>query len=305
MTLQPYNQTKLYGLDKYFNQFKDLYKSNKLPNKILLSGSKGTGKSTLAYHLINYIFSFHEENPYKTKDFMINDENQSFRLIQQNVNPNFTLLDVTLEKKNIDIKQVRQLIIDMTKTSFNTKPRFVLIDNIEFLNLNSINALLKILEEPSENTYFILINNCVKILSTLKSRCLEFKITLSNFESLNVAKKLTDTNIDEQINKDLINYYFTPGKIYNLIKFSNEFDINIKNLGLKDLIYLIIDQRYYNKDSSIRNLIFELIEFYLRYNLDSKFSTYNYFIRKIENLKKFNLDQESFFLELKSKMLNE
>ena len=193
----------------------------------------------------------------------------------------------------------------MAKTSFNTKPRFVLIDNIEFLNLNSINALLKILEEPSENTYFILINNCVKILSTLKSRCLEFKITLSNFESLNVAKKLTDTNIDEQINKDLINYYFTPGKIYNLIKFSNEFDINIKNLGLKDLIYLIIDQRYYKKDSSIRNLIFELIEFYLRYNLNSKFSTYNYFIRKIENLKKFNLDQESFFLELKSKMLNE
>ena len=305
MNLQPYNQTKLYGLDKYFNQFKDLYKSKKLPNKILLSGPKGTGKSTLAYHLINYIFSLHEENPYKTKDFMINDENQSFRLIQQNVNPNFTLLDVTPEKKNIDIKQVRQLITNMTKTSLNTKPRFVLIDNIEFLNLNSINALLKILEEPSENTYFILINNCIKILSTLKSRCLEFKITLSNLESLNVAKKLIDTNIDEQINKDLINYYFTPGKIYNLIKFSNEFDIDIKNLGLKDLIYLIIDQRYYKKDSSIRYLIFELIEFYLRYNLNSKFSTYNYFIRKIENLKRFNLDQESFFLELKSKMLNE
>ena len=305
MNLQPYNQTKLYGLDKYFNQFKDLYKSNKLPNKILLSGPKGTGKSTLAYHLINYVFSLHEENPYKTKDFMISNENQSFRLIQQNVNPNFTLLDVTQEKKNIDIKQVRQLITNMTKTSLNTKPRFVLIDNIEFLNLNSINALLKILEEPSKNTYFILINNCVKILSTLKSRCLEFKITLSNLESLNVAKKLIDTNIDEQINKDLINYYFTPGKIYNLIKFSNEFDIDIKNLGLKDLIYLIIDQRYYKKDSSIRYLIFELIEFYLRYNLNSKFSTYNYFIRKIENLKKFNLDQESFFLELKSKMLNE
>ena len=187
MTLQPYNQTKLYGLDKYFNQFKDLYKSNKLPNKILLSGPKGTGKSTLAYHLINYVFSLHEENPYKTKDFMISNENQSFRLIQQNVNPNFTLLDVTSEKKNIDIKQVRQLITNMTKTSLNTKPRFVLIDNIEFLNLNSINALLKILEEPSKNTYFILINNCVKILSTLKSRCLEFKITLSNLESLNVA----------------------------------------------------------------------------------------------------------------------
>jgi DNA polymerase-3 subunit delta' len=67
---------------------------------------------------------------------MISDENHSFRLIQQNVNPNFTLLDVTPEKKNIDIKQVRELITNMTKTSLNTKPRFVLIDNIEFLNFN-------------------------------------------------------------------------------------------------------------------------------------------------------------------------
>ena len=98
-------------------------------------------------------------------------------------------------------------------------------------------------------------------------------------------------------------FYKSDLKGYDII--SNEFDIDIKNLGLKDLIYLIIDQRYYKKDSSIRYLIFELIEFYLRYNLNSKFSTYNYFIRKIENLKRFNLDQESFFLELKSKMLNE
>ena len=45
-----------------------------------------------------------------------------------------------------------------------------------------------------------------------------------------------------------------------------------KSISGFDLIYLIIDQRYYKKDSSIRYLIFELIEFYLRYNLNSKFS---------------------------------
>ena len=305
MTLQPYNQTTLYGLDKYFNQFKDLYKSNKLPNKILLSGSKGTGKSTLAYHLINYIFSLYEENPYKTEDFMINDENQSFRLIQQNVNPNFTLLDVTLEKKNIDIKQVRQLIIDMTKTSFNTKPRFVLIDNIEFLNLNSINALLKILEEPSENTYFILINNCVKILSTLKSRCLEFKITLSNFESLNIAKKLIDTNIDEQINKDLINYYFTPGKIYNLVKFSNENKINLKSINLEKFLTFIIQENYYKKESPIKYMVFDFVELLLKKKINiGNLNFINKFLKKIGNTKKLNLDEESLFIELDSKILN-
>ena len=43
--------------------------------------------------------------------------------------------------------------------------------------------LLKILEEPSPNTYFILINNNKKVLPTLLSRCINFKISLSNKEN--------------------------------------------------------------------------------------------------------------------------
>ena len=57
------------------------------------------------------------------------------------------------DKKFIDINQIRSLNINLNKSSFNNKPRFVLIDNIEFLNKNSINALLKILEEPNENVH--------------------------------------------------------------------------------------------------------------------------------------------------------
>ena len=63
------------------------------------------------------------------------------------------------KKKNIDINQIRELITNLNKFSFNNKKRFVLIDNIELLNLNSVNALLKILEEPNDNINFILINN--------------------------------------------------------------------------------------------------------------------------------------------------
>ena len=44
-------------------------------------------------------------------------------------------------KKKIDIDQIRNLINNLNKSSLNSKPRFVLIDNIEYLNLNSINAL--------------------------------------------------------------------------------------------------------------------------------------------------------------------
>ena len=90
--------------------------------------------------------------------FKINDDNQSFKTILNKSNPNFFLIDINADKKFIDINQIRDLISKLNKSAFNYKPRFILVDNIEFLNLNSVNALLKILEEPSTNTYFILIN---------------------------------------------------------------------------------------------------------------------------------------------------
>ena len=55
--MKPFIQTKLFGLDKYFNEIANIYQNKNLPNKIILSGSKGLGKCTLAYHIINYIFS--------------------------------------------------------------------------------------------------------------------------------------------------------------------------------------------------------------------------------------------------------
>ena len=135
-----------------------LYEDNNLPNKILLSGQKGLGKSTLAYHLVNYVLSKDEEFTYDIKKFEINEKNHSFKTTLNKSNPNLNIIDISLEKKFIDISQIRELILNLNKSSFNKKPRFVLIDNVEFLNLNSVNALLKVLEEPTSNVHFILIN---------------------------------------------------------------------------------------------------------------------------------------------------
>ena len=206
MNLLPNNQIELYGLRNYLTELIKLYKNKSLPNKILLSGQKGIGKCTLAYHLINFILSSNEEFPYDDKNFFINRENRSYKLIQNGSNINFALVDVLLEKKSIDISQIRSLISNLNKSSLSSKPRLVLIDNIEFLNINSINALLKIIEEPNEGVFFILINNNKKILETLKSRCLNFKISLSHSMSLEVINKLLDEKVYNIINKDLLRY---------------------------------------------------------------------------------------------------
>ena len=71
------NQTKLHGYDKFFKNLTDLYIDKKLPKKIILSGPKGIGKSTLSYHLVNYIFSADEKNKYDVKNLRINDTNRS------------------------------------------------------------------------------------------------------------------------------------------------------------------------------------------------------------------------------------
>ena len=195
MNLNPSNQLSLFGHHNDLQNFINLYLDKRLPNKILLSGEKGIGKSTLAYHLVNFILSTDEDLPYDVKNFVINPENKSFKLIINKSNPNFISIDIIDEKKSIDINQIRNLISTLNKSSFNNKPRFVLIDNIELLNINSVNALLKILEEPNDNIYFILINNNKKILPTLKSRCLNFKIQLSSSQSSDIINQILNDNV--------------------------------------------------------------------------------------------------------------
>ena len=216
---------------------------------------------------------------------------------------------MTNEKKFIDINQIRELIYKLNKSSFNNKPRFVLIDNIEHLNLNSINSLLKILEEPPANVFFILINNSnEKILPTLNSRCINFKISLSKGENLSVANNLLNGNINELINEDLINYYSTPGTIYNLAMFAQENKYDLSNIDLKEFIKLIIKDNLFKKNNLIKHFIFDFIELYFS-KIDRSFfldinSKYNYFLKKISDTKKFNLDEESLFIDFEEEILN-
>ena len=308
MNLEPSSQLNLFSHKEEFQKLINLYKNNNLPNKILFSGEKGIGKCTLAYHLINYILSSNEDFSYDIDNLKIIPDNKSFKLVENKSNPNFILVDIQEEKKNIDISQIRNLILTLNKSSFNTKPRFVLIDNIELLNINAVNALLKILEEPNDNINFILINNNKRILPTLKSRCLNFKIQLTSNQSIEIANKILDDNYNEFINEDLVNNYSTPGEIVNLINFANKNNIDLIKNNLKDFLKMIIMEKLYKKNNSIKDLIYSLMELYFRKNVSvtniKLINSYNYFLKKIENTKTFNLDEETLFMEFEDSILN-
>ena len=114
--------------------------------------------------------------------------------------------------KNAKIENIRELKNQLLKSPLSGKKRFVILDDVECFNNNSLNALLKIIEEPSEKNYFILINNNSKpLLETIKSRCLEIKIILSSKQKDRIKSSLFD--------------YFNQKMIFN----NNSLDISPGN----------------------------------------------------------------------------
>ena len=110
------------------------------------------------------------------------------------------------------------------------------------------------------------------------------------------------------INEEIIGIYSTPGSILNLIDYANKNDVNLKQINLKDFIKKIIIEKKYKKDQYIKYLLYSLIEIYFRKNVSVKdiklLKIYNYFLKKINNTKIFNLDDETLLIEFEDRVLN-
>ena len=143
--IKPINQLSLFGYESYFEFFDKLYRKNKLPNSMLLSGQKGLGKSTFAYHFINHLLSKDENYIYDRKNFLIDPNNSTYNLIQAGTHTNLFILD-SVNYDNIKIEQIRRLLLFLNKSSYYKGLKIVLLDNAENLNINSSNALLKAIE---------------------------------------------------------------------------------------------------------------------------------------------------------------
>ena len=302
---------KLYGYDNLFLEFDNLLNNNLLPNKILLSGANGIGKYTFAVHFINYVLSKNEDDSYSFKSKQININNKSFKLMNNSTHPNFSLINLKINKKNIEIDQIRNIINYSQKSSFNQNKRFILIDNIELLTKSASNSLLKLLEEPPENLYFILIHdNSYRILETIKSRSINFKINFTNKSIIEITEKIMGEEDFSNINNTYLKMYNSIGDLVFLNNFAKKYEINIKSYTVKELLNYIISKKLYKKDPELNIFIYKLIHFLLfetfYLSKDNKiYDLYKYFILKMNNTIKYNLDIESLFFEFKNTLINE
>ena len=251
-------ETKIYGYSDFFKLFLNLDLNNNVPNKFIISGRKGIGKLTFAHHLINYLLSKNEDSKYDKNNYEINIKNRSFKLVRNNTHPNFYSIDTDEGKKNIGIDQIRKSFDFINRSSFNNKCRIILINNTEYLNNNSSNALLKILEEPNNNTYFILISHQLSnILPTIRSRCIKFYFKNPSKDIFHEIIK--NENIDLNNNDIDFLYLLSNGSPGTAIKISTD--------KMNDLYNSIIDITIPNKND-LSKKIFALSEYVSNFTND-------------------------------------
>ena len=257
LNFNPKKTTRLFGLENEFNFLKNMISSDKFPKTLMLTGNRGVGKSTMISHLMHYYF---DKKTYNENENTFADESVFLNQFIENLFPNILYLNGS-DYRNVRIDDIRKIINDLNKSPIKRDKRFIILDDIDSFNINSLNALLKIIEDPGKNNFFILINNkSNKLLNTIKSRSIEIKIMINNQDRLSISTSLLK--------------YFNQGRIFdenlasstpgNFLKFNYIFNNNSLDINDKFLTNFSNILRIYKKEKDI--FYKEMLLFFVEYN---------------------------------------
>ena len=174
--------------------------SGRLSHGLLLCGEKGLGVNRFAWLLAADIIGATDVQPLK-----------------DGKNPQVISIKGEGASGMIRVDKIRQLNEDVSYSSIAGEKRVVIIHNCENFNTNSANELLKNLEEPkNDTTYILTTNNPRAILATIRSRCAVY--TLQSPSAGEVAEYFDARKADSSMVGSLMSIYGENiGKIENAI----------------------------------------------------------------------------------------
>ena len=303
---KPKEYLNLLGLDEKFNFLIKLYNLKKFPKVLMLTGKKGIGKYTLINHFLTYVF---DKDNYDSKNKIINNLTDFYKQYSNNIFPNIIYLSGN-SFNTIKVDDIRKLKSTILKSTMSNRERFVVLDDIELFNLNSLNALLKIIEEPAINNYFILINNKTKpLIETISSRTLEIRVTLTNTKRVEIIDALINKyNLQPCIDYNTSN--LTPGDFIFFNNICQVNDISIDGDFIKNL-KILLDLYKKDKNVSLINMILFLTNNYFykyRSNKDTilkNIENKNFVINNVNKFFSFNLNQTALINAINEKLQHE
>jgi len=139
---------------------------------------------------------------------------------------------INQHNENIKIDEVREIIFSSVESTFNSRKKIFILCGIENLRKESSNALLKILEEPPKDVYFILLSRSLNIIPTIKSRTIKFHLKSPSNEDLGVSKEI---------------YYFFGGDEKDIKEFKEkgialeEYENRVETID--DVLYYFIEMK--------------------------------------------------------------
>ncbi|QGR02370.1 AAA family ATPase [Ehrlichia ruminantium] len=155
----------------------------------LFHGSKGIGKATLAYYFAQHITQFTDFKCYNPDILTIHDNEEI-----------------------IGIEKIRNIKNFLHLSTARSNHKLVIIDSIDNLNINATNAMLKILEEPPNNSIIILIShNLHSVPVVIRSRCFTLGLSDLNTEETQQVLKITYPDLDHKKISHI--YPGTPGMV--------------------------------------------------------------------------------------------
>jgi DNA polymerase III subunit delta' len=206
-TPHPRETEHLFGHQAAERDLLTAYRSGRMHHAWIIGGEEGIGKATLAYRFARFVLAHPDSHAAELRhatNLHVPPDNGAARRVAHLSHPDLFVLrrGLTADRKSaaaeIKVDDARRLVSFFSTTAGEGGWRVAIVDTADDLNINSANALLKVLEEPPPRSLFLILTATPKrLLPTIRSRARTLLLQpLQTAEVEGVLKGLPDLAAD-------------------------------------------------------------------------------------------------------------